>query len=41
MRLFVCLKFRKIIMKIQIKKVNVGKRKIFVGGKKVAEGHGS
>ena len=34
MRLFVCLKFRKIIMKIQIKKVNVRKREIFVGGKK-------
>ena len=34
MRLFVCLKFSEIIMKIQIKKVNVRKREIFVGGKK-------
>ena len=33
MRLFVCLKFREIIMKIQIKKVNVRKRGIFVGEK--------
>ena len=32
MRLFVCLKFRKIIMKIQIKKVNVSER-IFFGRK--------
>ena len=32
MRLFVCLKFRKIIMKIQIKKVNIRKR-IFFGRK--------
>ena len=41
MRLFVFLKFREIIIKIQIKHVNVRKREIFVGGKKVAEGHGS
>ena len=32
MRLFICLKFRKIIMKI--KNMNVRKRKILVGGKK-------
>ena len=34
MRLFVCLKFSEIIMKVQIKNVNVRKREIFVGGKK-------
>ncbi len=34
MRLFVYLKFREIIMKVQIKHVNVRKRKILVGGKK-------
>ena len=33
MRLFVCLKFREIIMKVQIKHVNVREREIFFGRK--------